>query len=117
MDKSGVPYGTDCIMTTMASGDRVVRRVTWIAVMAACWLGAVPAMGVDCIDELSGRENNCTADDVRIAALTVVQGGIVDDCAYPGDFATVDTQAILVAGAAARRCEHVRPGERDGPVP
>src|SRR5262245_63474509 len=64
--------------------------------------GAVVVHGQTCVDDLTGRVNNCTANDVTIATLQVRPGGVIDPCSFVGDTAIVNVQATLVAGAAER---------------
>ena len=53
-----------------------------------------------CVDDLTGRTNNCTANDVNLGLLVVIDE--VDGCAFPGDTAKVKLQAQLQATSAER---------------
>src|SRR5690242_13922975 len=65
------------------------------------WLVAT-ASAQTCEGDLTGRNDNCTANDVTIAMLQVRPNGVIHPCAFVGDTAIVNVQATLVAGAAAR---------------
>lgn len=73
---------------------------TSIALTLVAALGATPVGAQTCIDDLTGRSNNCTANDVQFTEIAVL--GIVDGCTSANDTATVELQARLVAGAAER---------------
>jgi cysteine-rich repeat protein len=53
-----------------------------------------------CIDDVTGRTNTCTANDVKLTLVTVFSE--LDGCAFPGDMATILTEGQLIAGANER---------------
>ena len=76
-----------------------------------CSLPSIPFQSTDslqiavvsidgCVDDVTGVTNNCTANDVRVSRLIVVD--ILDGCVSTDDTACVILQAELVAGAAER---------------
>ena len=53
-----------------------------------------------CIDDVVGKRNNCTADDVKLALLAEILES--DGCDFPGDTAQVQIQTKLIATSAKR---------------
>lgn len=82
-------------MNKLPSGAKRVVPPVITAVMAVA-LSLHPSYGQDCIDDLTMRVNNCTANDVVIAELTVIN--VIDGCTSGTDFATIDLRAELVSG-------------------
>ena len=97
--EKATPY--PLILLSSAPGSRMVPAMR-SAVLIALLVAAPWASAQTCVDDLTSRANNCTANDVTIASLAVRPGGVIDGCAFVGDTATVNVQATLVAGAADR---------------
>jgi hypothetical protein len=79
------------------------RMVFGAAVLVVIALLAAPRVGAalnggTCIDDVTGRTNNCTASDVRIAELRNVE----DISCEAGGLVDVSLRARLVAGAGER---------------
>ena len=72
--------------------------VAAIAFSMSMWVGSAAAQ--TCVDDVTGRTNNCTANDVTISSISVVS--VIDGCVSTADTATVLLQAQLVAGASER---------------
>ena len=64
-------------------------------------LAGVPAArGQTCIDDVTGRSNNCTANDVQVSQIDVL--GVVDGCTSSADTTTLHLRARLIATADQR---------------
>ena len=74
------------------------RCLLLVAILGLSWVGSASAQ--TCVDDVTGRSNNCTANDVQVASVTVL--GTSDPCSFVGDTATLDLRLELVAGAAER---------------
>ncbi|MDH3284358.1 MAG: hypothetical protein OEQ13_06420, partial [Acidobacteriota bacterium] len=95
----------DSIEKNKASG-RCPSRVSpgRLALVLAAGLGlflAAPATMAqsDCIDDITGRTNVCTANDVRVSTISIVGG--TQSCTL-GETITLDFRAELVATASER---------------
>ncbi|HJQ85191.1 MAG TPA: hypothetical protein VKA21_13995 [Candidatus Binatia bacterium] len=74
----------------------------WLLALALALVVPAVAPAQTCVDDVTGRNNSCSSNDVRLTNLAVRPGGIHDGCAFPGDMATVDLQAELISGAQLR---------------
>ncbi|HEX9726765.1 MAG TPA: hypothetical protein VGC53_20980, partial [Vicinamibacteria bacterium] len=76
---------------------RVGEHAPWaLWVIGLLALSPPLAIAQTCIDDLTGRTNTCTANDVRITNFTIVS--VIDGCVSASDTATVNAQATLLAG-------------------
>ncbi len=73
-------------------------------VVTACLTALVGSVAVGraqtCVDDLTGRLDVCTANDVQFSQIDVLS--IIDGCTSTADTATVLLRARLIAGAAQR---------------
>ncbi|MGD2178783.1 MAG: hypothetical protein PVG71_13290, partial [Anaerolineae bacterium] len=53
-----------------------------------------------CVDDVTNRTNSCTANDVVVSRLEVLE--VIDGCDYPGDTATATLRAVFDATANER---------------
>jgi hypothetical protein len=80
----------------------MLHRAAPLLLLAALALpGRADAAG-SCVDDVTGRANTCTANDVQITDFEIVQNGLLDVCTGPGDTATLLVDATLIAGASER---------------
>jgi hypothetical protein len=74
----------------------------FLALVVATLAVALPVdtQAQTCVDDVTNRQNVCTANDVTIARLNVLQE--IDGCTSVNDTATLVLQAELVAGSSQR---------------
>ncbi len=77
-----------------------VSRILGLGLVAFALAAPEAALGQTCVDDVTNRQNVCTANDVTIARLNVLQE--IDSCTSVNDTATVVLQAELVAGSFER---------------
>ena len=71
----------------------------FLGVLVVCVI-ATDVGAQTCVDDVTGRSNNCTASDVAISQIEVLS--VIDGCTSSADTATLQLRARVVAGAAAR---------------
>jgi hypothetical protein len=63
-------------------------------------LSAAPSMAQNCIDDVTARTNNCTANDVDLEAFQIT--GIIDGCSSAADTARITARMLVIATSANR---------------
>ena len=77
------------------------RRPLALILLSLLVLGFARAVAAQtCVDDLTGRSNNCVASDVQLSQIDVI--AIVDGCTSAADTATLELRARLIAGASQR---------------
>ena len=92
---AGAYTGTDTV--TMDYADCVFPTIPFQGTTSE----VISIVSIDgCIDDVTGTSNVCTANDVRVSSLTVLE--VVDGCTSPQDTACLLLRAELIATAADR---------------
>lgn len=97
-------------MFPSTSQQTTLRFVRWLVLIAIALIGAASlllanayaASAQTCVNDVTGVSNNCTANDVRIAEVTVLPGSPDVVCTSDADTVTVLLQTRLRAGANTR---------------
>jgi uncharacterized repeat protein (TIGR01451 family) len=97
-------------MLPSTSHQAALRFARWFALVAIALIGAASlllanahaASAQTCVNDVTGVSNNCTANDVRIAEVTVLPGSPDVVCTNAADTVTVLLQTRLRAGANTR---------------
>ena len=81
---------------------RVRMTPALLFVVAGLALPGRAVAQLNCVNDLTGSTNQCTANDVSITSLQVGPGGVIDGCTSTLDTATVYLRATVVAASPTR---------------
>lgn len=77
-------------------------RGSLVLLVSVLVCAASPLGAQTCLEDSTGDNYNCTANDVSITSIVVKPGGLIDGCTSEADTATVDLRATIEANQPTR---------------